>query len=237
MRIAAAAAALLLSLPLWAQFDGLLTTPTTQDRFVVMFTNDTWLDTPDGVELRAYSPGFSAYIMTDYDLGQSAFSFAWGYGFSSHNVHSNGEFVTDTVGTNVFSNFETFDPGYSFQKNKLSCNYLEIPVEFRIRTGKRKERETWEFQAERESIGPRFNMAVGARIGYAINVHTKTIDDHGKRKFYGVEQLQPLRYGLTARVGFGSLAVCGFYSLTSIIQEGKGTEMIPVSVGVAWLIL
>lgn len=237
MKLAVTLALLCSSVLGWAQFDGLLTTPTTQDRFVVMFTNDTWLDLPEGVELRPYSPGLSAYILTDYDLSKSAFSFAWGYGFSSHNVHSNGEFVTDTVGIEAFSNFETFDPGYSFQKNKLSCNYLEIPIELRIRTGKRKERDTWEFQADPESVGPQFNMAIGARIGYAINVHTKTIDEHGKRKFYGVEQFQPLRYGLTARVGFGSLAVCGFYSLTPIIQEGKGTELVPVSVGIAWLIL
>ena len=221
----------------WSQFDGLLAPPTTQDRFVILFTNDTWLGLPEDVELRPYSPGISAHIMTDYDLGESAFSFAWGYGFSSHNVHSNGEFVTDTVGTETFSNFSTFDASYSFQKNKLSCNYLEIPIELRIRSGKRKECSTLEFQADPESIGPQFNMAIGARIGYAINVHTKTIDYQGKRKFYGIDHFQPLRYGITARIGFGSLAICGFYSLSPIIQSGKGTEMVPVSVGVAWLIL
>lgn len=224
------------SLPTAAQWD-LLTTPVTQDRFVVQFTNDMWLDAPDSVEFRNVSLGFSAYIMHDYAFGESALSFAWGYGFSSHNIHSNGEFRTDTLEGTAQSIFRPFPENYSYRKNKLSVNYLEIPIELRLRTGKRKERKTWDYQAEKESVGPQFNMAIGARIGYSINVHTKTIDDAGKRKFYGVDYLQPLRYGLTARIGFGSIALTGFYSLTPLIKEGRGTQVIPVSVGVAWLVL
>ena len=109
MKLAVTLALLCSSVLGWTQFDGLLTTPTTQDRFVVMFTNDTWLDLPEGVELRPYSPGLSAYIMTDYDLSKSAFSFAWGYGFSSTMPPTS---LCLTVGTGAFSNFETFI-GYS----------------------------------------------------------------------------------------------------------------------------
>lgn len=219
-----------------AQFDQLLQTPTSKDRFVIHFTNDFWSGVDNGVNFRPNSLGFAAYVMNDYDFGKSAFSFAWGYGFSSHNIHSDGEFVivpSERSEETVFLPLNTS----GLEKNKLSSNYLEIPIEFRIRAGKDAEKASWKFKSEKENPGPRFNMAVGARIGYAVNVHSKTIDDLGKRKSYGVRNFNHLRYGLTARIGFGSLALTGFYALTPLIDSERIPNITPYSVGVAYLIL
>lgn len=226
---------------LQAQFNQILQTPTSKDRFVIHFTNNGWMNTENGVDagvsFRPNSLGFAAYVMNDYDFGESAFSFAWGYGFSSHNIHSDGEFVREVYDHHEETVFLPLN-NPSLKKNKLSCNYLEVPIEFRLRTGKDGERANWKFKAEKENRGPQFNMAIGARIGYAVNIHTKTIDDQGMRKAFGIEDFNHLRYGLTARIGFGSLGIVGFYSLSPLINNNRIPATItPYSIGIAYLIL
>src|SRR5690606_32155613 len=47
------------------------------DKLVFEITNDMWLDLPDGVKLRGFSPGFKGYFYSDYTFGQNSnFSFA-----------------------------------------------------------------------------------------------------------------------------------------------------------------
>lgn len=205
---------------------------------MVEFINGGWLDAPDSVAIRGYNLGLAAYVMRDFAFGEGPFSIAVGYGFSSHNIHSDSEFVNDTINGSVHSVLRPLHAGSDVEKNKISCNYLEVPIELRLVTGKKKRRQAWEpgTEVERE-LPPQFKLAVGGRIGYAINVHTKTIDANGKRKLYGVEQLEPLRYGLTARIGFGMFGLSGFYALTPLIQTGKGTQVIPYHIGLTILLL
>lgn len=187
--------------------------PTGQDRFIVEFHNDGFLNLPPGMETRAYSPGINAYIFYDFPFTEkSIFSFAWGYGFSSFNVHHNGEFLEDSL---KMTNFVPFSDDYDYSKNKVSKNFLEIPVELRIRTRGLRQ----------------FKMAFGAKVGYVVSAHTKIIDDGGKRKAYQVPNLQKYRYGLTAKVGVGRFMLNGFYSLTPFLEEGQGPELIPFTLG------
>lgn len=187
--------------------------PTGQDRFIVEFHNDGFLDLAPGMETRAYSPGINAYILYDYPFTEkSIFSFAWGYGFSSFNVHHNGEFLEDSL---KMTNFVPFPDDYDYSKNKVSNNFLEIPIELRIRTRGLRQ----------------FKMALGAKAGYVVNVHTKIIDDGGKRKAYQIPNLLKYRYGLTAKIGVGRFMLHGFYSLTPFLEEGTGPELIPFTVG------
>ena len=191
------------------------------DKIVLEITNDMWLDVPSGVELRPYSPGFKAYFFSDYTFGrESIFSFAWGFGVSADNVHSNAalvqeEFEDGTTGDQVLT---PFPEGYEYEKNKFVTTYLEIPIELRIITKGRSP----------------FKWAVGFRVGYLVSDHQKIIDPEGKRKFYNFEHVTTFRYGLSTRIGVGKVALTGFYSLTPLIEDGKGSdEVIPISVGLA----
>ena len=198
----------------------LIEPPVSQDRFIVEFQTAAFLESVDGMEVRPWSPGVNAYIMYDYQLGKSPISFAWGYGFSSFNVHTNGNFVEDTL-SNGFVRFMEFPDNYSWKKNKLSVNFLEVPIEFRLRT-------------RSELI---FKLSAGGKIGYAVNIHTKTIDDDGKRKFYQVPELSKFRYGLTARIGIGRFSAYGFYGLSHFFKENRGVELTPVTVGMTFQLI
>lgn len=194
--------------------------PIGEDRFLITFNTDGWLNTPDGVELRPYSLGIESHIMYDYQFGKSIISFSWGYGFSSHNVHHNGFFAADTTNAEL-TRLYPFEKNYNYRKNKLHATYLEIPVELRLRT---------------HNDSP-FKLYAGFKIGYLVNVHSKTRDDNGKTKFYGLDNVMKLRYGVTGKIGFNAWAISGFYSLTPLITEGKGDQLIPYSIGISFFLL
>jgi len=190
------------------------------DKLILEFTNDMWLDLPEGVELRPISIGFKGYFYTDYTFGRkSNVSFAWGLGISADNVHSNAalvqeEFEDGTTGDQILT---PFDEDYEYETNKHTTTYLELPLELR-------------FIAKGRNA---FRFAVGFRVGYLLSDKQKIIDTRGKRKIYDFEHVTTFRYGVNARIGIGKLALTGFYSLTPLIEEGKGTQVIPISLGIA----
>lgn len=189
------------------------------DKILLELTNDMWLNLPDGVELNAPSVGFKAYFFTDYTFTQeSIFSFAWGFGVSLDNVHSNAEFVSEEfdngeVGPQILT---PFDDSYEYDLNKFVTTYLEVPIEFRLITkGKHP-----------------FRLAAGFRVGYLLKNHQKIIDTEGKRKYYGFDDMENWRYGVTARIGYSYLQLTGFYSLVPLVDYG--TQVVPISVGLAF---
>jgi hypothetical protein len=199
----------------------LLDPPASQDRFIVELHNDMFLDSPEGMDVRGWSPGFNAYVMYDYPFGESPVSFAWGYGFSSFNVHLNGNFVRDTTSVAEFVEFMPFDENYDYDKHKISANFIEVPLEFRLRT---------------RGSSP-FKISVGGKVGYLVNIHTKTIDDDGKRKFYQIPEINRLRYGLVGRIGVGRFSAYGFYALSTFLNDGKGVELTPITLGISIALL
>jgi hypothetical protein len=188
-----------------------------EDKIIIEITNDMWLNLPAGVELRPFSPGFKAYFFTDYQFGESVFSFAWGFGVSADNVHSNADWVlTRETASNPGSLVLTPYPDeYDYSKNKFVTTYLELPIEFRLITEGRRP----------------FKFATGFRLGYQVQNHNKIIDDEGKRKFYNFDYIEKLRYGVSARMGYGRIGITGFYSLVPLVDEKNGSDVIPVSLG------
>jgi hypothetical protein len=191
-----------------------------EDKIVLEFTHDTWLDAPDGVDLQTPSLGFKAYLFSDYTFGKSDLSFAWGIGVSVDNVRSNAVFVQDVsadgeVGPQTLIPFEE---GYEWERNKFVTTYLELPIEFRyIKSGRNP-----------------FKLALGLRAGVMLSNHQKIIDTEGKRKFYDFDDINRFRYGLSARLGVGKIQLTGFYSLVPLIETNKGTDVIPISLGLAF---
>ncbi|MBN8695417.1 MAG: PorT family protein [Bacteroidetes bacterium] len=188
-----------------------------KDRIVVDFSYDGWSGLPPGIQQKPYSLGGNAYLMWDYPMGYGPLSIAFGAGFSTHNVHTNGEITYSIDGK--YTSLQPITRPY--KRNKLSCNYVEIPLELRIRTGA-------------NSHG--FKLAIGGRIGYMYNAHTKVIDDDGKRKVYWIKNLNPWRYGVSFRIGYDKYTIQGFYALSELFDKGNGPKMVPYSIGVGLLL-
>lgn len=188
-----------------------------KDRIGFDVNYDAWLNAPAAIKQKIKSPGVNFYLMWDYPFGYGPMSVAFGLGLSSHNVHTNGQ-----ISYSIDGKYTSLTPiTVPYKTNKLSCNYIEIPVELRIRTRGEKS----------------FKLAIGAKIGYAYNVHTKVIDDDGKRKIYGIKNVDPLRYGPIFRIGYNKFNVNAFYSLSTLFMKGKGEpNIVQYSIGLGILI-
>lgn len=199
------------------------------DRIVFDLNFDNWISTPNNIQQGDYSIGASAYLYKDIPLGKkSNLAFAYGVGFSSHNVHSNGEFVYVVDDNNeIYTDFVLLPPHIKLRKNKVSFSYIEVPLELRIRT-MNKSRE--------ERMGFNFKLYMGFKGGILVDNHTKYKDSESKIKVFNIANTLPYRYGPTVRIAFNKIAFNAFYALTPIFEKGKGVELTPFSIGLSLMV-
>jgi len=196
------------------------------DRIAIDIKLDQWLTPPKGIATRAYSIGVSAFLYKDMPLTKkSNIAFAFGIGLSSDNIHHNGVFTASTSSGHSYTSLTPYN-NFKWNINKLTLNYIEVPLEFRFRTMNKSIEERRKYN---------FRFYPGFKIGYLMGSHTKLVTDNVKIKVYRVPNTLPYRYGPTLRIGFNKISFVAFYSLTSIFEDKKGVELNTFSIGVSWL--
>ena len=203
-----------------SEFDVYSYKPEPRDRVIFEINHTGWLNTPRGVQGKLTSGGVNFYLYFDYPIASSRFSFAWGAGISSHNVHGkfNLKYQIDSIRSQVmFSQLVPREDPYS--KNRFGLKVLEVPIEFRFRT-----RTSYQFK-----------VMAGMKAGWVVQSFRKVFDADGKRKMYDLYGVNPLRYGAHVRVGVEQLQFTFFMALSSLFENGKGSPDIkPYSVGISW---
>ena len=110
-------------------------------------------------------------------------------------------------------------------KSKLSTTYIRVPL-------------ILEGQFPNTSRSRRVFISAGVVAGLKLGSHTKVISkaDGGKNKDKNRDDfnLNPFRYGITARLGLGNMSVFGDYYFTTLFVDEKGPELHPFSVGLAF---
>ncbi|HKK43319.1 MAG TPA: outer membrane beta-barrel protein [Bacteroidales bacterium] len=118
---------------------------------------------------------------------------------------------------------EELVPGGALKKSKLATLYLDLPVLLEIQL---------------PTDHHRLNIAAGPIGAVKIASHSKMVFEDGpKVKSYKDFSLNMLRYGATARVGYGNVEIFGTYYATPLFQDGKapgGYDMYPFEIGVAF---
>ena len=197
------------------------------DRIVIDFTWNQWKTSPPNINQGVFSFGFSSSWFRDIPLGKkSNCALAIGLGFESLSFHHNGEFV-ELFDNNNVSNTQLIplSSTTNVMKNKYAVNYVDIPVEFRIRTINKTLEDRMKFN---------FKLYLGFRTGVLVNDHTKYRDNEQKIKVFNLPNTMPYRYGPYVRLGFNKIAFVGYYSLTSIFDE-KSVNLTPFSIGLSWM--
>ncbi len=212
-----------------------------KDRFMLTLFTDIWQDIPDGMDLKAIQRGINVEALQDMPLGRSNFSVAAGLGFASHNLYSDNLYLYDPT-----EDRHDFYPIHlDYDKNKISLNYIDVPVQFRFRT---------------RDLERTFRLYAGIRAGYLVNAHTKY---EGKAYFSGpgIIQLNPeaplemdaekrttkfkehklknindFRIGLTAMIGYSRVNVHFSYQLTDIFEDNSAADMQPISLGLTFIL-
>ncbi len=184
--------------------------------------NDFWAKVPDSINSRFFNQGVGATVYYNTPIPKSNFSFSMGAGFTTHNFHSNGVFDTIT-GNNALRPFRSLYPGKSYEKNKISVTYFDIPLELRYRAKNQ----------IRASIGFKFGFLLDSHTKYRGYDYLYETSEELKVKHHEVRFIEKVRYGFTARFGWKFINLTTFYSLTGLFKDGHGDEMYPISVGIS----
>jgi hypothetical protein len=118
---------------------------------------------------------------------------------------------------------EIRNPGEVLKKSKLTTVYFDLPILFEL-----------QIPADHSHL----NIAAGPIGGVKLSSHSKMVyEDGNKIKSDGDFSLSMLRYGGTARLGYGNFQIYGTYYLTPLFKAGKspaGVELYPFEIGVAF---
>jgi Outer membrane protein beta-barrel domain len=110
-------------------------------------------------------------------------------------------------------------------KSKLTTTFLRVPL-------------ILEVQFPNTIRAKRVFLSAGIVAGLKLGSHTKVVykDDGGKNKDKNRDDfnINPFRYGLTARLGFGNVSLFGDYYFTPLFVDEKGPELHPFSVGLSF---
>ena len=112
------------------------------------------------------------------------------------------------------------DPN-GLKKSKLSMTYLTAPLMLEVKTPLR-------------MGSSRLYLAGGVIGGLNIGSHTKYKYRHDKEKFKSNFNINPFKYDITGRIGFGDLCIFANYSLSPLFKDGKGPELYPLMVGISF---
>ena len=180
---------------------------------------------PQDMGLRFWkSKGVGIYYLYDMPIGESKFSFhpGVGVGFESYafsqDVTVDYPIGSDTAGI-VPLDAEVYE---AVDKSKLITHYVDVPLEFR-------------FYTKENQRG--FMVALGAKVGYLFSSYTKIKYENDGRSFTDKSRqdlnLNRLRYGASARLGFRGFNLHGQYMLSDLFKSDGGPEATNFKVGLS----
>ena len=202
------------------------------DHFMFQLSSDHWTGMPDSISNHqsGFSRGFNAYIMLDKPFRSSPkFSIGFGVGVSTSNIFFKKMNVNLKAGGTILP-FTALDSTDHFKKYKLVTTFAEVPLEFR-------------YSSKPLEPNKSFKIAIGAKVGTAINVHTKgkTLQDKNNNAINSYIQkentkrlINSTRFTGTARVGYGIISLFGTYQLNNLLKDGAGANMKMYQVGITF---
>jgi hypothetical protein len=201
------------------------------DHFMLQFSNDMWLNTPDSLSdrFRPTSRGFNFQVMLDKSFKSNPkFSVAFGIGISTSNAFFENTRIA-IEGTAPKLLFERLDTVNRFKKYKLATTFAEIPLEFR-------------YFSRPKTPNKSFKIAVGAKIGLLVNAHTKgkiLQNRNGNQlndniiKVNDKSYFNTTRISATARVGYGNFSTFSSYALSTLFKTSVAADIRPLQIGIS----
>jgi len=185
-----------------------------------------FLDMPTGIKTRTINQGANVFLMYNHMLSDNGFSFAGGLGISSENLYLKNAFIPNIKADSI--SFVNVPLGVKVTRSKLNVTYFDIPLEVRYVTAKKM----------RFTLGMKFGFLIDSKTmfkGDAIDQEGNKLGYGTQVKYKNVNQLESVRYGVQARIGWKWVHVYGYYSLNKLFKADKGPQMYPISVGITFM--
>ncbi|HTO15115.1 MAG TPA: hypothetical protein VLZ83_05065 [Edaphocola sp.] len=194
-----------------------------RDHFMVQLSSDHWTNVPDSIHLKNSGRGLGLYLMYDFPIKQSNFSFGAGLGVRFSNIYfDNQRMVLDSYTDKVV--FKGLDSTL-FRGNKYTTTFLELPLELR-------------YFSNKENRNRGFKFAIGAKVGYTgiggayYKEKESMSGKYMTRKTVTNRYNQQWRLTPTARIGWGNIFAFVEYTPTSIFNSGVAPDIKPLSFGI-----
>ncbi len=161
------------------------------------------------------------FLQYDFNIAGDNFGFLTGMGFEFNHYRFKNNTTIEVIAGSI-AGIEIMTPGVL--KTKLTTTYLTVPL-------------LLEYQTPQISRRQRIHLSAGLIGGVKLGAYTKVVSrEAGNRNKERVRDdfyLNPFRYGLTFRAGFGHLNLYANYYLTPLFAKGKGPELYPFSIGLS----
>jgi hypothetical protein len=203
--------------------------------FTNLVTSDFTLEYPDTMAFMEMNTGKSwdfniNFLQYSLGFGTDKVGLVTGLGFELQNYRfDNPLSIKKENGVIVADSSYMLNPDVgSVEKSKLHTNYLTLPLllEFQIPAGRRNHR-----------IHISGGVIGGVKLWSTTKIKYK--DQNGnkeKNKEKGNDyNLSPIRYGLTARIGYRALNIYANYNMTPFFEKNKGPELYPFTIGLTLL--
>jgi hypothetical protein len=193
------------------------------DRLIVDLFTDAWTGLPDEMGTLLINRGIGIHVLQDFPIGTLPVSVAGGVGFSSHNLYSDHRYTYNTGNYD----FIAIPEGQDYVNNKLSLNYIDIPVELRIR-----------FSAGSKKV----RLHAGVKGGLLMSSTAKyrgdlaSDDREVKMKEKMLDNIEPFLLTAHARLGYGRVAFFGQMVLNDLFTGNNAEGATFMSFGITYIV-
>lgn len=205
-----------------------------KDRIAIDLLGANWIYNPNGAKaggLRTkwFSRGLNIAFFWDFRIKHSRVSVAPGIDYSIYTINSRSQMTEDSAGIH----FSPLTNESNYKVNSLTLQYIDIPVELRIRSNPDKFDNMWK-------------VCIGVKAGIRIDAHTKqTIRDvHTSpgvpsanttkvEVLHKYPDFSPFRFGPTLRVGYSIFNITAYYGVINVFKPGRGPKANEFTVGLS----
>ena len=174
-----------------------------EDQFYIGVTYNTLVNRPTGISQNKFTPSFSLGILRDMPFNKNRTqSIAAGIGYSINNYNQN-ILISETNGIIEYNPTSSL---ISYDTNKLTLHYLDIPVEFRWRTSTLESHKFW-------------RIYTGFKFSYLVYDRSKYVDSQVTNKVTGNSDLNKFQYGTYLSVGYNTVNFYVYYGLNPIFKS------------------
>jgi len=199
--------------------------PVKEDQIIFDISNPILLNTPNDLKQKWGSSSINFNLLKDIPFGKGNLGVATGISFGWDGYETNLNIETDSRNGN---GIYTFLNDSAYNSNRLRTLFVDIPIEFRLRTNKDKN-------------GNYFRVYLGAKAGYLLKSFSKHKNEESHQRFYNIHELNKFRYGVTTRIGFANWNIFAYYQLSTLFDSVNNSLVLlyendinPLSVGISF---
>ena len=145
-----------------------------------------------------------------------------GFEFINYNFDDQNSIMKDPGTGDIVE----YIPAYAenITKSKMNISYITAPLllEFQIPVGRGSDR-----------IHISGGVIGGVKMCSNTKIKYTEAGDKSKEKNKGDFNLSPIRWGVTARIGYGAVNLFANYYMTPLFKQGMGPELYPFTLGIA----